>query len=123
MTTTIKEQLEKVLSEIESVGDIELSAIISRHGLLMVSKTTRQDSDSEAFAALTATLHMSAESTTRRLSNDKPDSIVVQTPNKHLITYSAGPNALIVVLAGNTGNLGLILNALRKASDKVKQII
>lgn len=119
---TLKDDLEAVLTELDSVGDIKLSAIISRQGLLMVSKAS-QDSDSEAFAALTATLHMSAESTTKRLSKEMPKSIVVETEEHNLITYSAGPNALIVVLASNEGFLGLILTELKKAAEKVKNLV
>ncbi|MCL7413007.1 MAG: roadblock/LC7 domain-containing protein [ANME-2 cluster archaeon] len=114
--------LEEVLLTLETIGDIKLSAIISRHGLLMVSKTT-QDSDSEAFAALTATLHMSAESTTKRLSKEVPNSIIVETDKHSLITYAAGPNALIVVMASNESGLGLILNELKKAAEKVKNMV
>jgi len=119
---TLKEKLEEVLVMLESLGDIKLSAIISRHGLLMVSRAT-QDSDSEAFAALAATLHMSAESTTKRLSEEAPNSIIVETDENNLITYSAGPNALIVVLANKEGGLGLILTELKKAAKMVENMV
>ena len=120
--TTLKEMLDEVLINLETIDEIKLSAIISRHGLLMVSRAT-QESDSEAFAALTATLHMSAESTTKRLSKEEPESIIVETNEHSLITYAAGPNALIVVMASNEGGLGLILNELKKAAEKVKSIV
>ncbi len=119
---TLKEKLEEILVGLESSGDIELSAIISRHGLLMVSRATR-DSDREAFAALAATLHMSAESTTKRLSNEAPNSIIVETDKNSLITCSAGPDALIVVLASKEGGLGLILTELKKAAEKVENLV
>jgi hypothetical protein len=119
---TLKEKLEEILIHLESLGDIKLSAIISRHGLLMVSRAP-QDSDSEAFAALAATLHMSAESTTKRLSKEVPNSIVVETNRNSLITYSAGPNALIVVLASKEGGLGLILTELKKAAEQVENLV
>lgn len=120
---TITNMLEKILDDLQSVGGVEVCAIVSKQGLLMVSKETGKGPDSEAFAALTATLFMSAESTTMRLSNQRPRSIIVQTANKQLITYEAGPDALIVVLVGNEGYMGLILNELKKVSDKVKNII
>ncbi len=120
---TITSMLEKILSDLQSVGGIELSAIVSKQGLLMVSKQTTTGLNSEAFAALTATLYMSAESTTMRLSSQKPRSIIVETEDKHLITYTAGPDALIVVLVGNEGYIGLILNELKKATEKVKKLI
>lgn len=120
---TITTSLEKVLDNLEAVGGIELSAIVSKQGLLMVSRKTTAEENSEAFAALTATLFMSAESTTMRLSNEKTKSVVVETKNKHLITYAAGPDALIVVLVGDAGFIGLILNELKKAAEKVRVIL
>ncbi len=120
---TITQSLGKILADLEAVGGIEVSAIVSRQGLLMVSKDTGGGLNSEAFAALTATLYMSAESTTTRLSGQKPKSIMVETDNKHLITFAAGPDALIVVLVGKDVPIGLVINELKKASEKVKQFI
>lgn len=120
---TIANQLENVLEDLESVGGIEMSAIITKDGLLMVSKNGNRNMNTEAFAALTATLHMSAETTTLRINNQKPRSITVETDDKHLITYAAGQKALIVVLVGNEGYVGLILKDLKKAAEKIKNII
>ena len=119
---TLKNKLEDILTRLESVGDITLSAIITRQGLLMVSKFT-QESDGEAFAALSATLHKSAETTTKRLCSEIPKTIVVETEQHNLITHSAGPDALIVGLASKEGGLGLILNELKKAADQVKDLV
>jgi predicted regulator of Ras-like GTPase activity (Roadblock/LC7/MglB family) len=121
---TKAQSLEKVLDDLKAVGGIELSAIVSRQGLLMVSKNSNGNPSNEAFAALTATLYMSAESTTLRLREQKPRSIIVETTeDKHLITYAAGNNALIVVLVGKDGVIGLILNELKMVAEKVKRII
>lgn len=120
---TIAKSLEKILDDLQAVGGVELSAIVSRQGLLMVSKETEGGLNSEAFAALTATLYISAESTTMRLSEQRPKSIIVETVDKHLITYAAGPDALIVVLVGKEGYIGLVLNELKKAAEKVRQFI
>lgn len=120
---TITNMLEKILDDLQAVGGVELCAIVSKQGLLMVSKEASKGLDREAFAALTATLFMSAESTTMRLSSQKPKSIIVETKDKQLITYEAGPNALIVVYFGNESYIGLILNELKKAAEKVKNIL
>lgn len=120
---TIANMLEKILDDLRSIAGVELCAIVSKQGLLMVSRQAAPGLDSEAFAALTATLYMSAESTTVRLSREKPRSVVVETDNKQLVTYEAGPEALIVVLVENKGYIGLILNELKKAAEKTKGII
>lgn len=120
---TIANQLENVLEDLELIGGIEMSAIITKDGLLMVSKNGNREMNTEAFAALTATLHMSAETTTLRINNQKPRSITVETEDKHLITYEAGQKALMVILVGHEGYVGMILNELKKAAEKVKKII
>ncbi|PWB50667.1 MAG: hypothetical protein C3F06_11390 [Candidatus Methanoperedenaceae archaeon] len=120
---TIADMLEKILDDILSVGGVELCAVVSKQGLLMVSREAGPGLDSEAFAALTATLFMSAESTTMRLSKQKPKSIIVETNDKQLITYEAGPDALIVVLVSNKGFIGLVLNELKKAAEKTRNIL
>ncbi len=120
---TITSMLEKILDDLSAVGGVELCAIVSKQGLIMVSREASHGLDSEAFAALTATLFMSAETTTMRLSSQKPRSIIVETKDKQLIIYEAGPSALIVVFVGNEGYMGLILNELKKASEKARNII
>ncbi len=120
---TIASMLEKILDDLRGVGGVEFCAIVSKQGLLMVSKESNKGLDGDAFAALTATLFMSAESTTMRLSNQKPRSIVVETEDKQLITYAVGPDALIVVLVGKEGYIGLVLSELKKAAEKVRNLI
>jgi len=120
---TITSMLEKILDDLQAVGGVELCSIVSKQGLIMASRKASPGLDSEAFAVLTATLFMSAESTTMRLSSQKPKSIIVETNDKQLITYDAGPNALIVIFVGNEGYIGLILNELKKAAEKVRNIL
>ena len=120
---TITSMLEKILDDLQTVGGVELCAIVSKQGLIMVSREASQGPESEAFAALTATLFMSAESTTVRLSGQRPKSILVETKDKQLIIYEAGPDALIVVFVGNEGYIGLILNELKKAAEKARNIL
>ena len=120
---TIAKSLEKILIDLEAIGGIEFSAIVSRQGLLMGSKANNGNLKSDTFAALTATLYSSAESTTTRLSKQKPKSIIVQTEDKHLITYAATPEALIVVLVGKSDLINSILNELQKSAERVREFI
>jgi predicted regulator of Ras-like GTPase activity (Roadblock/LC7/MglB family) len=120
---TIAKSLEKILIDLESIGGIEFSAIVSRQGLLMGSKTNNRNLNCDTFAALTATLFSSAESTTTRLSKQKPRSIIVQTEDKHLITYAATPEALIVVLVGKSDAISSILNELKISAERVRNFI
>ena len=120
--STLQEKLEEILGDLETTGVIKASGIISRNGLKMVSSTA-EDMDSESFAALSAILHLSAESTTNKLCKEIPKSIIVQTDHHNLITYSGGSNALIVVLTNRERNMEVILDKLEKASVKVKNLL
>lgn len=120
--STLQEMLEEILNDLETTGIIKASAIISRNGLKMVSNTA-EDMDSEAFAALSAILHISAESTIDKLCKEIPKFIFVQTDQHNLITYSGGPNALIIVFTDHEWNIELILDKIEKAADKVKELV
>ncbi len=117
-----KEMLDKVLFDLESAGDVELSAIISKHGLLMVS-TDSDTFSNETFAAVTATLYMSAESTTIRLIDELPESIVIETGTKHVIIVKAGFEALLIVLADNAYSPDLLLSGMKSAGEKIAGIL
>ncbi len=119
---TIISTLEKILDDLKEVGGVEFCAIISKQGLLMVSKEATAGLDSEAFAALTATLFMSADSTTMRLCSQRPRSIIIDTEDKQLLIYAAANEVLIVVLVGHGGYVGLILHEVKKAAKKVGNI-
>jgi predicted regulator of Ras-like GTPase activity (Roadblock/LC7/MglB family) len=123
MMETITSMLEKILDDLQALGGVELCAIVSKQGLIMVSREASQELDSEAFAALTAALFMSAESTTMRLSSQKPKSIIVETKDKQLIIYEISPGALIVVFVWNEGYTGLIMSELKKAAEKAMNIL
>ena len=120
--STLQEKLEEILGDLETTGVIKASGIISRNGLKMVSSTA-EDMDSESFAALSAILHLSAESTINRLCKEIPKTTIVQTDQHNLITYSGGSNALIVVLTDREMNIEVIFNKLEKAGKKVKMLV
>jgi hypothetical protein len=119
---TLKQRLDNILSGLSSLDSVEMAAIVSRQGLLIAGDHTHQPTI-DTLAALTATLHMSAESTTKRLSNEVPHTIVVETQNKYFITCSAGENALVVALTANDQYLGKIIPEIKKTADQIKQLV
>lgn len=121
-TLTLKQRLENILNMLSALNSVERAAIVSRHGLLIAGDRPT-DPNIDTLAALTATLHMSAESATKRLSDEVPRSILVETRNKYLITYTAGPNALVVALTANDQYLGKIIPEVKKAAEQVKQLV
>lgn len=119
---SLREQLEKILKDLKTVGDIEASAIVSRDGLLIAADISH-NVNAEAFAAMTATMLGAAETATSELGKGIPDRVIVEGKGGKIIATGAGPKALLVVMASPRANLGLVLLEMSKASDKIKELL
>ncbi len=119
---SLREQLERVLKELKSVGDIEASAIVSRDGLLIAADMSKSV-NAEAFAAMTATMLGAAETATSELGKGIPDRVIVEGKEGKIIATGAGPKALLVVMTSPKANLGLVLLEVSKASEKIKELL
>ncbi len=114
-----KEAIDKVLHDLNNTPGIEISALLSRDGLLISSTLAR---DSDTFAAMSATMFGAAEIAAREFGKDKPDRVVVETKYGKLIVSGAGKDALIVVMARDNSTLGHILLEVSRASEKMKKV-
>ncbi len=119
---SLREQLEKILKDLKSVGDIEASAIVSRDGLLIAADIS-QNVNADAFAAMTATMLGAAETATSELGKGIPDRVIVEGKEGKIIATGAGPKALLVVMTNPRANLGLVLLEMGKASEKIKELL
>lgn len=116
------EMLEGILKEINKTGQIDESAIASRSGLLICS-TLPEKQHAETLVAMSATMFGAAEIAATELGIDLPDRIVIESNNGKLIGTGAGPKALLLVMTGRDINLGLVLVEMKKASEKIKQVL
>ncbi len=114
-----KEAIDKVLHDLNNTPGIEISALLSRDGLLISSTLAR---DSDTFAAMSATMFGAAEIAAREFGKDKPDRVVVETKYGKLIVSGAGKDALLVVMARDNSTLGHILLEVSRASEKMKKV-
>jgi len=119
---SLREQLEKILKDLKTAGDIEASAIVSRDGLLIAADIS-QSVNAEAFAAMTATMLGAAETATSELGKGIPDRVIVEGMEGKIIATGAGPKALLVVMTNPRANLGLVLLEMGKASEKIKELL
>jgi uncharacterized protein len=120
-TRTIK-MMESTLKEIDKTGGIESSAIASRDGLLIHS-TLRDQKRAELLVALSATMVGAAEAASNELGKGIPETTIVESKNGKIIGYGAGPKAILLVMTRPGLNLGLVLIEMKKASEKIKQVI
>lgn len=115
---TKKENLEKVLDNLSTVGGIEGSAVVSRDGLIIVSNLPAAI-DAETFGAMSATMTGAAETASSELKKGTPDRVLVESKKGKVISVSAGPTAILVALAGPDAKLGLVMLEISKAAKKI----
>jgi hypothetical protein len=120
--TTIKEKLERILSDLERVGDIEASAVVSRDGLLMASDIP-ENVHAETFAAMAATMLGAAETAVSELKKGVSERVIVESKLGKIITKGAGSKALLVVMTRPEAKLGLILMETERAAEKIKSML
>ena len=75
------------------------------------------------FAALTAALNLSAETTIKRLSEKAPQSIIVETPDRYLIIRRASSDTFVVTLTTAKEELNEVLQEVKEAAEEVKELI
>ena len=114
-----KEAIDKILHDLNNTPGIEISALLSRDGLL-ISSTLALNSDT--FAAMSATMFGAAEIAAKEFGKDRPHRVVVETKYGKLIVSGAGKDALLVVLARHGSTLGHILLEVSRASEKMKEV-
>jgi predicted regulator of Ras-like GTPase activity (Roadblock/LC7/MglB family) len=120
--TRTNELLEKILSDLNNLGNIEASAIISRDGLL-IKGNIPEGVKAETFAAMAATMLGAAETATSELDKGLPNRVIVESENGKLVCMGTGPKGLLIILTKSDTGLGLILVELEKAASLIKDII
>jgi len=119
---TKKEELEKTITGLRRIGDVEASAIVSRDGLLMASNIPHSV-QAETFAAMSATMLGAAETAVGELKKGSVERVIAESEETKIIAMGAGPKALIVIMANPAASLGIILVEMGKASERVKELL
>ncbi len=119
MTMTSIKTINRVLEELNKTQGIEVSALLSRDGLLISST---MEHNAETFAAMSATMFGAAVIASEEFGKGYPDRVIVETENGKLIASGAGPKAMIIVMARDKSTLGQILIDLSKATDRIKEV-
>jgi hypothetical protein len=119
---TTTELLGDVVHDLVKVKDVRIAVIVSRDGLLMVSSTS-PDFMTQTFAAMSATMFIAAEAATKEIGNWLPDRLIVEFEHSKLVAISAGSKALLVIMTEPYATLGILLLEIKKAAEKVKEIV
>lgn len=114
-----KENIEKILNDLNNIRGIEASAAVTRDGIL-VSSTMAKSADT--FAAMSATMFGAAQIASIEFGKGIPNRVIVETKNGKLIAAGAGSKVLLIIMATNDSTLGEILFEMTKASEKIKEV-
>lgn len=118
---TKKDKLIELLKQMQKIGDINGSIIVSRDGLVIASNITEIDADT--FAAMSAAMQGAAETAASELKQGDVDQIIIETRKGKIISTGAGTRAILVILTSRSINLGLALLEMGKASEKIANVL
>ncbi|MHA1862361.1 MAG: roadblock/LC7 domain-containing protein [Candidatus Thorarchaeota archaeon] len=115
--------LEGVLNELQgSIPEIEACAIVSVEGLPIVSALPT-DVDEAKVAAMTAAMLTLGEKAAMELGKGELEQVNIKGINGWLLVIQAGMNACLTVSTTANAKLGLIFLDMKRAAEKVSQMI
>ncbi len=117
------DMLQQALGELNgSTADIEASALISTDGL-MIASALPNGTDEDRIGAMSAALLALGDRTARELARGQLNRVLIQGERGYVIMSSAGPEAVLTVLAKPNAKLGLIFLDIKRAAETLSQLI
>ncbi len=116
-------KLTEVLRSLNSSSaEIEASAVVSIDGLTMASALS-EGIDEDRVGAMTAAMLSLGTRTAMELRRGKLDQVMVKGERGYVLLASAGPEAVLVVVAAEGAKLGLVFLDAKRAAAKVAESI
>ena len=122
MAKTKKEMLDETLTTMMQVGQIKASAIVSKEGLLINSRTP-PDVDARIFSALCSTIMGAAEAASGQMTTGAVSQISVKTEKGTIVLIPAGAKAILTVLTDPEAQLGLIYFEMESIASEINEIM
>ncbi|MDF1556776.1 MAG: roadblock/LC7 domain-containing protein [ANME-2 cluster archaeon] len=119
---TKSEELEQILKDIEQIGDIQASIIVSKNGLMMVSNCT-DSVDANIIGAMVAMLIRSATNVIKELEKEDLEYLLLHTKSGEILVMNVCSNAILCVMTDKHKNSGLTVVEMKKAGEKIKNIL
>lgn len=114
------DDLKRVLNELSSDYDVDISAIVSRSGV-PIAWNIPDEVHVETFATLSATLLGASEVVYTGLSMGTPKRVIVQSENGTLVAIGLSKKALLVAM-GNKGDDN-VFQAVDSAAKKIREVL
>ncbi|UOP01007.1 roadblock/LC7 domain-containing protein [Kingella potus] len=112
-----------VLSDLNATSsDITASAVISSDGL-PIATLIPQGLDADRVGAMSATLLALGSHAAAELHCGDLDQVMVKGKNGYILLNQAGADAVLALIANESGKLGLILLDAKRAAKHIADII
>ncbi len=123
MSQSRGDTLEGVLNELQgSIPEIEACAIVSVEGLPIVSALPNEVDEAKV-AAMTAAMLTLGEKAAIELGKGNLEQVLIKGNNGWLMAIQAGLNACLTVSTTEQAKLGLVFLDMKRAADKIAEMI
>lgn len=112
----------QVLQELIKSGGLEGASLFSADGL-PISSVLKPGFEEDRLAAMSAAILSLGERVSEELAKGTLEQITIKGNNGYVILTGVGQDAVMVVLADNNAKLGLLLMEIKKAQQKLKEMI
>ncbi|MCX8202538.1 MAG: roadblock/LC7 domain-containing protein [Candidatus Micrarchaeota archaeon] len=116
----ISEQINQILSEIKSSGDVEASIVLRRDGVVIASDVSNVSSKN---LSVISSLISVSEATSIELKRGIFQEISIESENGRIVAVNAGKNAVLLSLVRKEGNLGFVIISLESAAKRIEKIL
>lgn len=117
------EEIENVLRKLmEEVPQIEGAAVVSAEGLPIASSLP-PEIDDVRLAAITAAILSLGERAVQEFEKGFVDEVYVRGSEGYILVMGAGPNAVLTVSASKDANLGVVRLYMKRAAEKLAELI
>ncbi len=115
--------LTSVLNELNGTSaDIEASGVISTDGLMMAAVLPAK-LDEDRVGAMSAAMLSLGDRTAQELSRGSLEQVLIKGNNGYVLMSYAGADAVLTVLAKPNSKLGLIFLDVKRAAERITEIL
>ena len=115
--------LTSVLNELNGTSaDIEASGVISTDGLMMAAVLPAK-LDEDRVGAMSAAMLSLGDRTAQELSRGSLEQVLIKGNNGYVLMSYAGADAVLTVLAKPNSKLGLIFLDVKRAAERIIEIV
>lgn len=123
MNQTRAEKINQILRDLREMDpDIEGTAVATTEGLV-IGSSLAGNLDDEKLSAVCAAAATVNKRTAEELEKGDPTEVFIRAPKGYILILRAGESSLLVAITRESGNLGLILLDMRKASSQVAPLL